>query len=405
MPWIRDDAGSDVEYHQQNTDFFCGPATAMMVLNTLGGDVGVQQADLYRDLHPNGTEWFTSPDGLAKGLDLWAPPAFRNRFKAKFANSEPEGTKLIIDALRAKEGPLPAALVYGKGHWVVVTNVKVSDPSDGNGGALAVEGLVLNIPSETPLRPRLNHADEDLCGSSIAFGSLNDQQYVSYEAWKRDFFTGYPAGDGRSTYAVVCADGGDESESDSESEPSPAIHASAGRIRSSGTFRAEALRAGARIVPDGAAEVVLQAVARHGLSSIVQDDAPSAVTSPEALFGLETGEPQVVSRLDVPGSQYYLVPLLKDGAQVALGRVDAQHGSFLGLSTSRGDEPALQTAQDLGGLLLPASAIASNLVWKPCKESRSPLEPFHQIIGPDGVTFRSLLGAEYAALTPLGAGG
>jgi len=379
---IRDETYSDIEYHQQNNDHYCGPATAMMIMNTLDDDLIVQQDTLYQYLHPDDGEWYTSPDGLANGLDWLAPPAFRNRFVAKLALSEPEGTALIVAALRVVDGPLPAALVYGKGHWVVVTDADVTSGAD---GSLVVNGLVLNVPSQTPLNPPLPHDDEDFCGSNAGFGVLNKQYYVSYEAWKRELFTGYPSADSTLRYAVVCTDDVDAA--------GVQIDPSAGRIRSSATFRVETMRDTLPIGPDEACDVLLNAIADRRLHY------SAALTEVESAY--QAGEPQLVSRLDVPGAHYYLIPLLRANSQVALGRVDAQQGSFMGFSSSAGSEPALHDAR---GLRYASPQVVPDLVWRPCRESPSPLEPFHRVIGPDGIAFRSQAGRTFSALTPFGAG-
>ncbi|MFX1325289.1 MAG: hypothetical protein ACFE8N_10040, partial [Promethearchaeota archaeon] len=46
-----------------------------------------------------------------------------------------------------------------------------------------------------------------------------------------------------------------------------------------------------------------------------------------------------------------------------------------------------------------------NLVWKPCRESTSPIRPFFQVNYQRGTLFVDMEGSVYEDLTPLGKGG
>jgi hypothetical protein len=56
----------NVPYHQQDTDYYCGAASAQMVLASLGLGL-LPQDQLYNDNHAHSileANWYTAPDGL-----------------------------------------------------------------------------------------------------------------------------------------------------------------------------------------------------------------------------------------------------------------------------------------------------------------------------------------------------
>ena len=58
-----------LEYHQQDTYNYCGPACAQMVLNQIGGGL-LDQDDLFDTITANNvieaSFWHSGPDGLPK---------------------------------------------------------------------------------------------------------------------------------------------------------------------------------------------------------------------------------------------------------------------------------------------------------------------------------------------------
>lgn len=72
------------DYHQQDTDYYCGAACAQMTLDSIGAGI-LDQVGLYNANHAHSlieTNWYTGPDGLTWTLNgrlggqarlVWAP--------------------------------------------------------------------------------------------------------------------------------------------------------------------------------------------------------------------------------------------------------------------------------------------------------------------------------------------
>ena len=103
MTWIRN---ISTEYHQQDTDYYCGGAVAQMILDSIGAGL-LDQDVLYNSNHSHNTVpgWSTDPDGLNYTLNYYKPdpPTFNNYFVVYAMDSELEGeqeNRLHIMALR-----------------------------------------------------------------------------------------------------------------------------------------------------------------------------------------------------------------------------------------------------------------------------------------------------------------
>ncbi|MFN0110375.1 MAG: hypothetical protein ACKVZH_16080 [Blastocatellia bacterium] len=117
------------------------------------------------------------------------------------------------------------------------------------------------------------------------------------------------------------------------------------------------------------------------------------------LSGTTFGTPRLVHRLDVFGRDYYLVPMLKpDGNSTAMIRVDAPTGEYLD-SLYYSENPFLFDKSKLRQARLQSviqqltqfdnkwgkafstqiSEPATEMVWLPCKQSRSAFFPFYII--------------------------
>lgn len=122
-----------------------------------------------------------------------------------------------------------------------------------------------------------------------------------------------------------------------------------------------------------------------------------------------TGEPLLVARLDGTG-HYWLVPWYDQGAITAVVQVDAASGRML--SAGRLPVPVQR--------IVPAPAEAAEavarqcgqppsgelrLVWRPCRESSSPLAPLYEVPTASGEVFVAVDGSVHRSLTPFGRGG
>jgi hypothetical protein len=375
MSWFSD---LKVPYHQQDTSYYCGAASAQMVLDSIGAGL-IDQDTLYASNHSHSAPgWYTSPDGLNYTLNALkpGPPTFNSFFVVDVANTEPAGSAIIISTLRFYN-VAPVALVYGTGHWVVVRGAKTSaDPADG-AGSYSIQGLYINNPDPpTPgglnpaLAPPPPHADPDVCGSGGDRGVANE--YVTYADWQNTYFTGGDAYNvGHSQWVSVC---------DPRRPPMGTLFMAA-QTR---------LRDGSKIIPEHEA----LSFAAHALQTheLAKEDCPLA----HAVRGTRPATAHLVQRLDRDDEFYYLVVAHRDGKPAAILRGDALYGTFHGAlalqnpATIIDREAALAVLRahsrvDLGEgegripLREGGYSVYPTMVWRPCQESRSPYYPFYQV--------------------------
>jgi hypothetical protein len=100
-----------VQYHQQDTDYYCGAACAQTVLEQCGAG-RLDQDDLYNDNHSHSTtepNWYTGPDGLT-----WT---MNNRQSGRYFVLDPLATEDAISRMVAwtihHYQVAPIAMVYG----------------------------------------------------------------------------------------------------------------------------------------------------------------------------------------------------------------------------------------------------------------------------------------------------
>ncbi len=389
-------------YHQQDTDYYCGAAVAQMILDSIGSGV-LDQNTLYASNHSHSSGgWYTSPDGLNYTLNAFmpAPPIFNSFFIVERGDTEPEGSANIVRTLYFF-AVATGTLVYNCGHWVAVRGVQ-TDVEPAPGSTYVIQGFNINNPwPPTPsfynpaLAPPPPHADPDACGSGGDRGIANE--YVTYSDWQNTYLTGCDAyGVGHSQFISVC-------------DPRrPAL----GVLRVIGVSR---LRNRERLIPPHEAiEVAHRGIQEHGLAQ--QGEFVAAIRD------AKPKEAHLVQRLDHPDEFYYLVILRRGETATAVVRVDALQGSFLGLhSLAQSSGFAIADRErvldilrkgvvDLGSEVgrIPvregAFCFYPTLVWRPCRESRSPYYPFHQITVGSSIIYVSYDGRVYPALHDLGRG-
>lgn len=124
--------------------------------------------------------------------------------------------------------------------------------------------------------------------------------------------------------------------------------------------------------------------------------------------GVHPGTPLLVSRLDVPAADYYLVPWEDDRGIVAVVQVHASSGTFASAAAFPSPQPrlapSLDEARDAVAEEIGAPIEGPRLVWRPSRESASPLQPMVQVRTANGERFVGLNGV-HASLTPFGRGG
>lgn len=381
-----------INHHQQDTDYYCGAATAQMILDSIGAGI-LDQDVLYISNHTHNSQsgWFTDPDGLAYTLRHSKPASFTNTFVVYGKPTEAEGSHKIVYTLY-HYNVATGTLVFPYGHWIAVIGVQTDvEPS----GAYSINGFWINNPwpyvpsfDNPTLAPPPPHSNTDGCGSGGNRGIENE--WVSYSDWQSTYFIGYNWR-GSLEYISVC-------------DPEPP------KIGELIMKRIEYFAKGDRIInPKNILEFSLRSIEKYNL----QQDKKFA----EAFEGTTPGKPQLIQRLDSPNEFYYLVPFLNYKEKISVvAKMDALFGNIQGATGLKKPLEKLIISQDvvkekvigqsielgrkMGKLKVHPEAycLYPTLVWKPCYESRSPYYPFymitvgsHQIyIGYDGKIYPEL---------------
>jgi hypothetical protein len=379
------------QYHQQDTDYYCGAASAQMVLEECGvGLLG--QVGLYNDNHSHSVAesgWYTAPDGLTWTLN--------NRQSSKY---------FVLDALSTEDAisrmiawtihhyqVAPVAMVFGWAHWIVVRGFTASDtPSSSQDVGYTISGFDVNNPwppTPTPAPPP-PHSTGDVCGTGGTRGVADE--HISYTTWRTDYMTGIPGGHWAGKFVAVC-----------DPEPPP-------KRRPDHQEPRHPLDGDRLIDARAAAEISDRALEEVGLLE--------RKSWSKALSGTEIGRPVLVQRLDRPDSFYWIVPRTRGNLTTAVVNVDARYGEYMqarALPESEGTALLTLDQKDVDGLILDTlfqlpgregqlrlrpgiACVSDHWVWRPCRESLSPYYPFKLVtygdnrlyVRADGQVFTSL---------------
>ena len=158
----------DTPYYTQDTNYYCGAASAQMILDSEKINTYVDQDVLYDYIHNHNlcSGWATDPEGLKDVLNLYYPAGY---FAINAPSNVETGIKKIAYTID-RYGVPPASLVYDCGHWVVMRGVFASNKPTA-ASSFSVYGFFVNDP---------------WYGTS----SLGENKYMDINTWKNDYFTG-----------------------------------------------------------------------------------------------------------------------------------------------------------------------------------------------------------------------
>jgi hypothetical protein len=156
------------------------------------------------------------------------------------------------------------------------------------------------------------------------------------------------------------------------------------------------------ISPDAA-----KAAAKRGIAGVRFDSQPNVAS---ALAAGHAGVPVLVRRLDKPASDYYLVPWADDRGIVLVIQIDAERGVMSSAAALRVPlsqlVPSAEEARDVVFDQFKQRIVGEpELVWQPCRESASPLQPLYRIAVESGEAFVGVDGSVHPCLTPFDKGG
>lgn len=156
------------------------------------------------------------------------------------------------------------------------------------------------------------------------------------------------------------------------------------------------------ITPTEAVEAAICGIRQHGLES----DLGIAL----AISVGQVGIPLLVKRFDIQKGDYYLVPWIIEEGIALIVEVDASNGVMNSATPIPKPVPHLflgpDEAMNIVYRQFPQRMFGKPLlVWRPCRESTSPLQPLYEIPFESGVLYVGMDGSVFQSLTPLGLGG
>ncbi len=384
-----------VEYHQQDTSYYCGAACAQMVLDEVGSGL-LSQDDLYTDNHNHSTTeagWYTAPDGLQWTLN--------NRQSTKYfcldaLNTEDAISRMIIWTIHHYD-VAPVAMVYHSSHWIVIRGYTASAaPGSSIDTTYTISGFDVNNPwppTPTPGPPPPDSTG-DVCGSGGMRGVADE--HISYSTWQADYMTGIDFGYWLGKYVAICDPDPPPDRGPRQVTPRPKLEAGDRLLRS-----------------EEAADRALRAVEAEGL--VEREHWKGALGSRVA------GHPVLVQRLDRLDSYYWIVPVGQGERGVpAAVSIDARFGDYRQAIALREPSSNVWHALDkgeiekivsgrrfglpdrLGQIFVRPEAMCVNpiLVWRPCQESLSPFYPFQLVtVGGSRLYVRVADGQVFTQLT------
>jgi hypothetical protein len=354
-----------VPYYKQSNDYYCGPASAQMMLDFLRVALPDQDALYNHRCHSSVfdsiSDWLTAPDGLAGTLHDYRPVSLTSDFCVAGSADGTLISRKIAWTIHQYSTPVPF-LKWGT-HWVVVRGFEATAlPNGPDDCSYEITAFWLNDP-EPP--------------ATLPAAGVDFDMHVPYATdWQRDFLGPVNLGHWKGQVVAVC---------DSAILPNCVGSPTPPRPRLSGD----------RLVThDEARDVARNALQQYGLFEHGPWKRSLANTLP--------GDPVLVQRLDRLDDFYYIVPMQDSSAKVpVLVCIDARFGDYLQSVRISGQarhsfpietfDPQAAKAKLMGQTIdlgrkgrvkvrNEAHALYPTLVWKPCRESLSPYMPFFMVV-------------------------
>jgi hypothetical protein len=394
-----------VDYHQQDTDVYCGVACAQMVLNSIGAGL-LDQTHLFNDVRNHTSEplsWYTPPDGLTWAMNDHRPVGFTNPFVLFNLNTEDAISRKLAWTIHHYQ-VAPIALVLGGNHWIVVRGYEASAaPASSGDTDYTISAFEVNdpwppvpsfyLPPPPPSHPAPPpHSATDNCGTGGNRGVANE--HIAYSTWKSTYMTANVYGTlWYGDYVAVC---------------DPDLPAKkVGNIE-------------APVRPFSGEKIIsVKEAIKCASKGLERFDLPNRKGFSEAFKEAQPTKPVLVQRLDRTDSFYYIVPYGQKEKMVnAAVAVDGRFGDYqqsIALPTGRspilsgldknrvldkivGQKIRLECSREFI-IREEAFSLYPALVWKPCLESLSPFSPFHMVtVGDERIYIRVVDGLRFTQL-------
>lgn len=394
----------------QETLYYCGPATMEMLLATLGvarpAAPPTWQDRLWAAVEtqtgatrpPGAPSSPTSPpfptqkcEWCAGTWKCWATtPGVLETIVNQYQGvgdftvsrhaSEVAATDALLDTI---DLGLPAiALVHGWQHWIVVEGYRHGEPGADVVAGRNLNGVYIRDPKDTEYAVH----------------------YITWDQWKLDYLSSVPCGDYEGAYVVM----GGTRRTPLPRPPSPPTNV---RITDSGgplPLPARSLAPRKLISPDQAL-----AAARAAADAL----RGSQRLNP-GLAGADARWATLVQRLDHFDAYYYIVGFMAQARETARVIVDAHEGRYTDVLTIPDKDKSLPPYVPMPVLRQRLAALGDRRtvelrfqprpeaigdhpipVWKPCGQSSSPFLPFYQYTIGNAFVYYRLDGVRFDELT------
>jgi hypothetical protein len=388
-----------MKLHQQDEDDYCGSAVAQMMLAAANADISDQDRlyGLMTTLY-----WNTEPEMLAKQLNQ------RDSLTRYQVYRDQDATTAYGRlAAATKSGLAVAAVVHRGVHWVMICSVTTDSSNPPRLTHVTFNDPFPDTASQLgeAAKPPPPHDDTDLCGSGAPFGYADALETTAGWAlyWpvppQPPTTPTKPSAD-TAPYVIVGPIGlKPVSIADVEFK----LRRRSRSVASAAQVDAACNDVAGLLDERRALECAERGLAEYQLDRSLANEYSAASRPPSARL----------VRYD--DQAYYLVTLERRGAP-AMVRVRAHDGVFLGVITGsaihdlpprddlRVRRALVADATRLHGIVTPTDietqpfTVAAALLWRPCRQSKSPYFPFAQITIAGTTLFLSCNGRIYPRL-------
>ncbi|MGD9129494.1 MAG: hypothetical protein PVJ09_03350 [Candidatus Woesebacteria bacterium] len=339
----------------QTTGFYCGAATAQMILDFLHGWAGtpaLTQDEIYDIIqnHKTDNSFYTDPDGLRGCLNQESPAVNRWIIFAGRDNEQDKACRKIATSMDLYDSPA-AALIYDGDHWVAVSGLTATERPSMNKKSFLIYTIQIHDPA--------------------GGGNVRDIEYYN---WCSNFFTPNTWGTTWDDRYVCVVD------------PRPQGGAKIDFVQPNYKAKGRTM-----ITPNQAKQAAQESLDDYHLTS--RDDYQ------KALRKAKVGTPVLVKNLREKRKRaYYLIPFERGQKTTVVLMIHAYYGNYLGSSLVDQPKGYLNVSQSRAKNLaadhikktkvtrgrsltkLKAKDIEkAYLVWKPSQQSWDPFQPIWKL--------------------------
>lgn len=358
---------------EQETNYYCGAASAQMILDFLhgwGGNPQINQDDLYETIqdHKQDNNFYTDPDGLAGCLNKESPSANRWFVYSGGDGDQEKVCRKMAVTMDTYDSP-PPVLIFDGDHWVVVSGVTATESPSMAKKSFIIYTIRIHDPG---------------IGSNV--------QEIEYYNWCSMYMTKNTWGQTWLDKYVCIVD--------PKAESNKIIK-----------FANPNYKTGGRKT------ISLEEAKKFARESLDDYHLTDRKEYKESLRDASPGEPILVKNLRLKSKRsYYLVPFVRAGKTKVVVMINAYYGNYLGSSIVEKPREYLDISEkkainQIHSNLKKKMPISKEeirkpwLVWKPCEQSWDPFFPLWKTITKGRVRYVNQAGQVFSRMKKAKKGG